>query len=218
MEAEIERVIEEDLPDEIANRNDALRIGTATPLLMLTDQTDRSKEQSAEAILPTVMDQLTIEKVFAKAKANMEERSTYLKELAAKKQEVHIEMMKFGDIKELTEPDYTKSGHILLVVQDREDAEELQFMMGFEFDGNGGEAGLHTESLAQGGKPYPEVLEALKLEQPNVYVLSRNNHIRVDDVLMEAMGAINIINDKWEEQNNKLQARSPADDFGTPSV
>jgi len=71
VEAEIERVIEEDLPDEIANRNDALRIGTATPLLMLTDQTDRSKEQSAEAILPTVMDQLTIEKVFAKAKANM---------------------------------------------------------------------------------------------------------------------------------------------------
>jgi len=62
------------------------------------------------------------------------------------------------------------------------------------------------------------IWEALKLEQPNVYVLSRNNHIRVDDVLMEAMGAINIINDKWEEQNNKLQARSPADDFGTPSV
>ncbi len=203
--AELTRVIDEELPKAVAARNDALRIGTAAPPLLLTDQ---RAEARTDAGVPAVMDEQTVQKVLARARENLTIRAEYVREIAAQKQAVLEELVTLADISPLRDRDFDEPGHVIVLAQQPEEGEAAQFMLAYEFNAQAGSVTILEDSLALSRQPLDEVLAVLKLPAVNAFLLMRNPEIA--DFNIEVVGAAETLVQEWQERRAPAETPPPA--------
>lgn len=195
VEAELTRVSGEVIEDAVRQRNEALRIGVAAPLLLLEDQ----REGVARSVQPRAMDEETQEKIKNQARRNFEIRADYVREVARMKQEVLQELVTLAEVQELSPRDETDPEYEIYLVQpDARNTVLARFNLAAA-DANSAMDGSFTP-----GGPLSEVAKAAR--KTNALAVIRNNEIT--DLFMEVTQVCNKICETWE-QTHKPPAPAP---------
>lgn len=205
VEAELSHIIEAELPQAVNMRNDALRIGTAYPPLLLTNQSGSGAESTGAL---AIMDEETIQKVLSKARENMEIRAEYVRDIAKQKQGVLEELVTLCDLKPLKQRNFNNAHHTIVLGQVREENEAPQFMLAYEFNAEASNLQVVENSFDLSGSTVEEALEKLSLPDTNVFLLLHNTEI--SDFNIEVVGAAEKLTEEWQEQR-KLTSGASSD-------
>lgn len=195
VEAELTRVAGEVIDDAVRQRNDALRIGVAAPLLLLEDQ----REGVAKSVPSRAMDDETQEKIKNQARRNFEIRADYVREVARLKQEVLQELVGLAEVRDLSPRDANDSDYEIYLVQP--DARNTVLA---KFNLAAADASSAMDGSFTPGGPLSEVEKTAR--KTNALAVIRNNEIT--DLFMEVTAVCNKICDTWE-QTRKPPAPAP---------
>lgn len=210
VENEIEAVKANIIPQAIEIRMDAMRIGTASAPLLLTDQSAAAsaKEQTDRSV-PTLLTAEQIEKIKDKAREQVGIRADYVRQLAQQKQEILQELCTFSIVETPDPINDADPVHHIVAILPRGEAHYVLDIIRCDVS-TGQNQALENDTL-KSLKPYDErALEELRTFS-NLHIVRINEELSEHYIHTEALMLTQRLHDAWQErQKNMPKTPAPA--------
>lgn len=214
VDAEIEKVKTRAVPQAIEQRMDAMRIGTATAPLLLTDQSKQAPAAPAPSAetdrsVPTLLTVEQIEKITAKASEQIGIRAEYIRDVARRKQETLQDLCKVSVVEYLAPINHEDPVHHIVSILPGKKYEAT--LMTLQVNLQEGTSRDVTDGLPyEMGGVYDDAMRARLKNIPNLHVVRINNELSSKYTFTEALMLFERLHEAWGKRPAPAAAAVPA--------